>query len=344
MRVLAKKFLHIFIWLFIVYLLVILVYTVFLMVNKRSFGGSNDKYLGNVEVSYNEGANKFTADKKNSGVDKFIACYEYPIKEEEFTDEMKNKLNEIYNLFSNPNFNLSFAYEDMYTGLHISYNEGSNYFTASTIKAPVEIYLYEEAEKGNVDLEKYLTYTSNYYLEGSGTIQFQPVGTQYKLRDLVSRALVESDNIAYQMTAYSLNYNNVKNFWKEKGAYNFWSSGVWGNINAHDGVIYMKELYNYSLTDTDLSKELMDRFYNSVFRVIEADSDDVKIVHKSGWHFELIHDMALVFDEYPYALAIMTNRAYADYSDFFKKASKLINEFHHLYWENKASICYNQAF
>ena len=106
----------------------------------------------------------------------------------------------------------------------------------------------------------------------------------------------------------------------------------------------MKELYNYSLTDTELSKELMDHFYNSVFRVIEADSDSTKIVHKSGWHFGIIHDMALVFDEYPYVLAIMTNRANADYADFFKKASKLINEFHHLYWDNKSEICYKQSF
>lgn len=342
---LAKRLSFIFIRLFIIYLLVGLIYVVYGLNDKLDkYGSSNDKYIGNIEINYNNSSNKFIADKKNSSVDKYIACYEYPIKEEDFSQEMKDKINEIYGLFNDNNFSLSFAYEDLYTGLHISYNEDRNFFTASTIKAPVEIYLYEEAEKGNIDLESYKTYLSNYYLEGSGSIQFQPVGTQYKLRDLVRMALVESDNIAYQMTAYSLNYDDIKSFWKEKGAYNFWSSGVWGNINAHDGVIYMKELYNYSLSDTDLSNELLNHFYNSVFRVIEADGEQTKIVHKSGWHFELIHDMALVFDEYPYVLAIMTNRANADYDVFFKKASKLINEFHHLYWENKANICFKNSF
>ncbi len=256
---------------------------------------------------------------------------------------MKDKLNEIYDLFNNSNYSLSFAYEDMYTGLHLSYNENQKYFTASTIKAPVEIYLYEQADQGKVDLEEYITYLSNYYLEGSGTIQYQPVGTQYKLRNLVKMALIESDNIAYQMTAYSLKYDDIKNFWKEKGADNFWSYGIWGDISAHDGSIYMKELYNYSLGNTILSNELMDYFYNSVFGLIEAD-ENTKIVHKSGWHYELIHDMALVFDEYPYTLSIMTNRANADYADFFKNASKLVNEFHHLYWKNKSAICYKNAF
>lgn len=87
----------------------------------------------------------------------------------------------------------------------------------------------------------------------------------------------------------------------------------------------------------------MDRFYNSVFGLVSAD-DGVLIAHKSGWHYEIIHDMALVFDEYPYVLVIMSNRANADYADFFKKASSLINEFHNLYWKNKADICYNQVF
>ncbi len=341
---LGKKLSIIFIKLLIVYALVSLVLVVYGLNDRLSkYNVSNDEYKGEIDILYNDSSIKFSSDKKNNDVSKYIKCYEYPLKEEKFTKEMKDKLNEIYNLFSNPNFSLSFSYEDMYTGLHISYNENQQYFTASTIKAPTEIYLYEQAENGNVDLESYITYLPNYYLEGSGTIQYQLYGTQYKLRDLVKMALVESDNIAYQMTAYSLDYESVKNFWKDKGADNFWSYGIWGNISSHDGVIYMKELYNYSLTDTDLSKELMNHFYNSVFGLVSAD-EGVIVAHKSGWHYEIIHDMAVVYDEYPYVLAIMSNRANADYTDFFSKASKLINEFHHLYWKNKADICFKQVF
>ena len=339
-----KNLSSVFIKLLIVYAFVGLIYIVYGLSTKADkYNVSNDEYKGEIDVVYNDSSVQFSSDKKNNDISKYIKCYEYPLKEDKFTGEMKDILNELNTLFSNPNFSLSFAYEDMYTGLHLSYNENQQYFTASTIKAPTEIFLYEQAETGNVDLESYITYLPNYYLEGSGTIQYQPYGTQYKLRDLVKIALVESDNIAYQMTAYSLNYESVKKFWKDKGADNFWSYGIWGNISAHDGAIYMKELYNYSLTDTDLSKELMDRFYNSVFGLVSAD-DGVVIAHKSGWHYEIIHDMALVFDEYPYVLVIMSNRANADYADFFKKASSLINEFHHLYWKNKADICYNQVF
>ena len=341
---LVKKLSFIFTKLIIIYLFVGLIYLVYGLNNKlNKYDITNDVYVGDIEVSYHENSNSFYADKNNNSVEKYIKCFEYPIKEENFTGDMKDKLNEIYSLFNNPNFSLSFSYEDLYTGLHISYNENQQYFTASTIKAPALIYLYEQADAGKIDLDSYITYNSNFYLEGSGTIQYQPFGTQYKLRDLAKMSLVESDNIAYQMSASTLNYNDVKSFWKEKGANNFWSYGIWGNISSRDGSIYMKELYNYYLTDTELSKELMNYFYNSVFNVIEG-PDNVMIAHKAGWHFEIIHDMALIFDEYPYTLSIMTNRANADYIYFFKKASELINDFHNLYWENKANICYNQVF
>ena len=342
---LVKKLSFIFFKLLIIYFIGGLMYIVYGLNNKLSkYDIKNDEYNGQIEVTYDNGSSNFKADKENSNIQKYIACYEYPIKKENFTIEMKEKLNEIYDLFKNSNYTVSFAYEDMYTGLHISYNENQTFFTASTIKAPVEIYLYEQAEKKKIDLNSIVTYTSNFYLEGSGSIQYQPVGTQYKLRDLVKMALVESDNIAYQMTAAQVNYNEIKTFWEDKGANNFWTSGYWGNTSAHDGIIYMKELYNYSLTNSDISNEILDYLFNSVFRVIKGKNDSVKVAHKSGWHFEILHDTALVFDDYPYSVAIMTDMAYGDYSYFFNEASRLISEFHDLYWKNKANICYNQVF
>lgn len=342
---LIKRLSFIFVKLFVIYLVGGLIYIVYGLNDKLDkYDVKNDAYDGKIDVSYNDSSNNFTSDKKNNNVQKYIECYEYPIKEDDFTVEMKNKINELYSLFRNTNYAVSFAYEDMYTGLHIAYNENQTYFTASTVKAPVEVYLYEQAELGNIDLDANVTYTSNFYLEGSGSIQYMPVGTQFKLRDLVSMALIESDNIAYQMTAAQVDYNSIKSFWKEKGANNFWTSGYWGSTSAHDGVIYMKELYNYSLNNTDLSNELLNYLYQSVFRSIKAKNDDIKVAHKSGWHFETLHDTALIFDEYPYAVAIMTNMAYGDYKYLFGRASTLISEFHDLYWENKANICYNQVF
>lgn len=340
---LTKKLFYTFIKILVLYLFAGLIFIVYALNNKLdNYDIKNDYYDGNIEISYNENSDSFKSDKNNNSVQNYIDCYEYPIKEEEFTVEMKNKLNEIYNLFSDPNYTLSFAYEDLYTGLHISYNENQLYFSASTIKAPVALYIYQQAELGKIDLESYMTYTPEFYVEGSGSIQYQPMGSTYKIKELTRKTIVESDNIAYQMISSKAD-NNIKNFWKDKGADSFWSYSVWGNTNAHDSIIYLKEIYNYQLTNTDLSNELMSYYYNSVFPLIKS-NDGAKVAHKSGWHYEIMHDTAIIFDEYPYALAIMTNKGYSDYDYFFSTASKLINEFHDLYWENKSNYCYNKHF
>ena len=227
--------------------------------------------------------------------------------------------------------------------MHISYNEEQLYFSASAIKAPVALFLYKQADDGKVDLDSYIEYTSNFYVEGSGDIQYTELGTQYQLRELVQKAIVDSDNVAYEMISSISDELNIKDYWNKKGANNFWNYSVWVNITAKDATIYMKELYNYYLTDSKLSNELINYFYNSVSPLITSKNNDL-IAHKSGCRGDIIHDTAIVFNEYPYVLAIMTNKGYADYEEFFNEASQLIAEFHEIYWKNKSNFCYTQAF
>lgn len=341
---LTKKLSITFLKLFIIYLFVGLIYIVYALNDKLDkFEVKNEKYNGKIEISYQDTSKYFSSTRPANSIQSYIDCYEQPIKEENFTEIMNNKLQEIYNLFQNSNYSLSFAYEDIYSGLHISYNENQLYFSASAIKAPVALYLYEQAEEGKVDLNSYMEYTQNYFIEGSGSLQFADTGTFYTLRDLTQKTIVESDNIAYHMICAKADPLGVKNYWKEKGANNFWDYSVWGNISAYDGVIYMKDLYNYSLNDSDLSNELMDYFYNSVNRQIRS-TKDIPIAHKSGWRADTMHDTAIIYDENPYVIAIMTNMGFGNYQDFYKKASKLIEEFHDIYWQEKSNYCYTEAF
>lgn len=337
--------------LFIIFLnLAIYVFLISLFIIVRSQKTKLDNYKvqnvyldNDIAITYNINTNTFTSTKPNSSVQKFIDCYEYPITEENFTPEMKSKLQEIYNLFSDNNYVLSFTYEDLYTGLHVSYNENQTYFSASTIKTTAALYLYKLAEEGKINLDAYMTYTPSFYVEGSGSLQYKEFGSTYTIRDLIQRTIVESDNVAYQMVAYQASGNGSKDYWKNKGVNNSWSNYGWGNTSSHDLAIFMKDLYEYSKTDTELSNELMSLFYKSVFPLIIS-NDGSSVAHKSGWHYEIMHDSAIVFDEYPYVLTIMTNKGYSNYSYFFNRASILIAEFHDIYWQNKSNYCYNQVF
>ena len=341
---LAKKLFLTFFKLSVALSLFGLVYIVYALSDKLdTYLVKNDKYDGHIQVQYNDIVNSLEVDSEYSSVKKFVSCYKEPIIADDFPEELKSKMNELYELFSGSDNTLSFSYEDLYTGLHVSYNENQVQFAASSIKAPVITYLYEKADKGEIDLNSEITYTSNYFVEGSGSLQYSEFGKSYSFRDLAKKSIVESDNIAYQMISYNLNKKEITSYWNDLGTSNFWGSTIWSDANSNDGVIYMKELYKYYLTGTENSKELMNNFYNSVLPLIKS-SKEIPIAHKSGWRASIVHDFALVLDEHPYAVAIMSDLGYDDYKSFFEKASLLIEEFHNIYWNNKANYCYKQSF
>ena len=90
-------------------------------------------------------------------------------------------------------------YKDIYTGFTVSYNGEAPIFTASTIKAPAMIYLYEMASLGEVDLNEELTYTRGYYSDGSGVLKTKSFDTKYSIDTLIGYAIHDSDNAAYAM-------------------------------------------------------------------------------------------------------------------------------------------------
>lgn len=270
-------------------------------------------------------------------------CLKTPLKEDELTSELISIKNELENLFNENNLNFAFKYKDMYTGFSLSYNSSQDIFAASTIKAPEAIYIYKEAEKDNINLDEYLTYTSNFYTDGTGILKDTTPNKDYSIHDLVKYSIVNSDNIAHLMLNNRFKSNNIYSYWSNlHTTYIYKDNNPWGNINANDATIVMEELYNYYINPNNkYSNELMNYFINS-WKVITNYDSNLKVASKSGWSGTSLHDMALILDENPYTLVILTNRGYVEYQDFFNQASNLIYKFHNLYWQEKMKYCINQ--
>ena len=328
-----------------VYFIIGLIYIAFSLSSKVKFyeKGGNSIDDTKLNLTYND-TYIYEEDILDNNLSSFVSCYQEPMKQEDFTSEMKNKYNEIEKYFSSSPEKVSFSYEDLYTGLHISYNENQTYFAASVIKAPVVMYVYKLYTEGQLDLNTVISYQPHHYVGGSGYIQFQPVGSQYTIKNLAEKAIVDSDNIAYAMLADYVAKKGVKEYWKNLGADYFWSGSIWGSISSHDGAIYMKQLYKFINENTQVKEELLNYHFNSVARLISLNNKDIKIAHKSGWNSATIHDSAIIFDKQPYVLAIMSLKGYTNSNSYFSQASNLINEFHNLYWQEKSSYCYNKIF
>ena len=82
------------------------------------------------------------------------------------------------------------------TGRHIGYREGELFPTASVIKLPLLVTLYEDAIAGRIDLSERITYRGETKVAGSGVLQYLDDGLRPTLRDLAVLMMSVSDNTA----------------------------------------------------------------------------------------------------------------------------------------------------
>lgn len=82
------------------------------------------------------------------------------------------------------------------TGRHIGYREEELFPTASVIKLPLLVTLYEDAIAGRIDLSERVTYREDTKVAGSGVLQFLDGGLNPTLRDLAVLMMSVSDNTA----------------------------------------------------------------------------------------------------------------------------------------------------
>jgi beta-lactamase class A len=82
------------------------------------------------------------------------------------------------------------------SGRHIGYREDELFPTASVIKLPLLVTLYEDAIAGRIDLSERVTYREDTKVAGSGVLQFLDDGLNPTLRDLAVLMMSVSDNTA----------------------------------------------------------------------------------------------------------------------------------------------------
>ncbi|MBQ9854403.1 MAG: serine hydrolase [Bacilli bacterium] len=286
-------------------------------------------------------SNQTISDKELNKVaaEELINCIKTPPNKNELPDNVKKVINKINNFYNESLTYFSFKYKDLYTGFTVSYNEHQKIFSASSIKAPKDIYIYEMASLNKINLDEKLTYTRKYYNNGSGVLKNKKFNTEYTVRKLLEYSTVTSDNAAHNMLMNKYGRKNMLNFWKEKGTEAIFTKNTnWGLTNAHDATIYMEELYNFYLKDEIYGKELMNNFLNAYPTFLKG-KNNYKVANKSGWAGTAIHDMAIIFADNPYIVVALSNTGESNYTKYFNTANELAYELHQEYWKYKMSLC-----
>lgn len=291
-----------------------------------------------MNVSSGEGVD--TKLLKDIAASELVNCINSKIDSENLPDSINNIIKEINDYYNQSNNYFAFAYKDIYTGFMVSYNEKQQIFTASTIKAPTDIYIYEMASSGKINLDEELTYTGNYYNTGSGVLKNNKINANYSVRTLLKYSTVYSDNAAHNMLMDKYGRENMLSFWQGLGTNSiFTANNNWGVVNAHDAVIYMSELYRFYLENDTYGEELMNNFLNAKPKFISG-QNNYQVANKSGWSGTVIHDVSIVFANNPYIVVALSNLGDTDYyMSYFNNVNDLASKLHSEYWKYKMDKC-----
>jgi len=225
---------------------------------------------------------------------------------------------------------ISVYFENIETGFVYSFNADHVYFSASVPKAMYALYLYQLAERGEVNLDSVHEFTYGDANWGSGIIQRQyDFGATFTLRELLRLNISESDNVATNILRRTNGIYGYKNFISRVGG-NLALVGnnvMNSNLTANEAGLFANEIFAYIESGGRYSYEFKSLLLNNRFPFIVS---CYPVASKTGWTaYRAWHDMAIVYAPSPFILVILSARDGWSDDDFadFAEISMAFQEF-----------------
>lgn len=305
---------------------IIAIFLIFDYFNKNSTINFVDKVVNIVD--------KYFDDKKEK-YEKYDKCLSQEYNEDDLTDNLKDKIEET-NAFLRK-YSASVGYIEPVSKFTYKYNENRKYYAASTIKMLDALYIYDKASKGEIDLDKTVTYQSKHLRGASLKMGSKKYGDKIKLKDLVSYAVIYSDNIAHAMLLDYIGKSTLREYGKSLGAKYTLNSDDFGEITTDDALAYLIELNKYLNTNTEEAKELKSYFVNSQQNYLNFPDKNVEAVQKYGEYPGYYHENGIVYVERPYLVTILTN--YSNNENIIRTINSKVLELHNTFIEERSNKC-----
>lgn len=213
--------------------------------------------------------------------------------------------------------NLSVYVKSLVTDDIAEINADKMVYTASVAKLPILYYAQEKINHGKASLEQTLKYDEAtlkfegaYDTAGSGHMSKVPDNNKYSVESILKAIAQDSDNAASNIGAYYLANKFDRHFYQKMQAIlgqNWDMVSREANVRMAGKMIEAIYYQNGDIMDY-LSKTAFDRE-----RI--AKDIPVPVAHKIGDAYDFRHDVAIVFADQPFVLAIFTeNMTYDDIS------------------------------
>jgi beta-lactamase class A len=222
------------------------------------------------------------------------------------------------------------------TDLSIGINEDERFHAASTMKTPVIMELYRQAEQGRFSVQDSITVQNEFVSivdsstftmsvsEDSEQDLYSLLGRKTSLYRLAYEMITRSSNLATNILIDFLDAKKVTNTMREIGADSIevlrgvedikaYEAGLSNTTTPKDLRIMFEELAKGDLL-TDESKQeilsiLKQQKYNDMFPVKLP--DDTPIAHKTGWITNVHHDSGIIYmpDGDAFVLVFLSKKA-----------------------------------
>jgi beta-lactamase class A len=212
-------------------------------------------------------------------------------------------------------------------------NADESFHAASTMKTPVLLEVYKQAEAGKFDLDdslivknefKSIVDSSLYSLspeDDSYSLLYEQIGQPQSIRDLSYNMIIASSNLATNIVIELVGAQNVTRTLRDMGANDIevlrgvedikaYQAGLSNSTTAYDLMLMFEDMARGEAVSEEASREMIDILLDQKFNeMIPARlPDDVKVAHKTGWITGLHHDSGIVFlpDGRKYVLVLLS--------------------------------------
>ncbi len=245
------------------------------------------------------------------------------------------------------------AFEDLLTGEQLLINEKVVMHAASTMKTPVMIEVFKQAEQGKFHLSDSMLVKNEFRsivdgsrfklsrINDSDSSVYRHIGRRLPIRELVVQMITRSSNLATNLLIELVGPENVMATMKSIGANRIqilrgvedpkaFDRGLNNTTDAYDMLLIMKAIAKKQIVSEAACNEmlaiLLDQKLNRKIPALLPPG--TKVAHKTGSITGIDHDAAIVYktDDHPFVLVILTQgiRSHTKAEQLIAQISKLI--------------------
>lgn len=198
--------------------------------------------------------------------------------------------------------------KDLTTGWEFSHNKNKLFPSASLVKIPIMLAVFNSAQEGRIDLKTTLTLRRSDKVSGSGVLKDMPEGSAFNIEQLVEYMICKSDNTAANMLIDLLGFEYISGYFEMLGLKNTTlnrrmmdfrarDKGIDNYTTAEDICYVLEKLYRGKFLNSAVSEKCLALLKQQSIndRIPARLPKEIVIAHKTGLERNVCHDAGIIF-------------------------------------------------